>query len=110
MMKQLAVQADERWKSIPSYLDAPAKKQPVPATGMRDSGGNAQAVPEGRTAMSAVKSEAEQSIQSEKVDEGARRQRTREREENPWKRAERGAPSENWQPQQWSPGVVQRKG
>ena len=37
MMKQLAAEADERWKSAPSYLDAPNKHQPAPATTITDS-------------------------------------------------------------------------
>ena len=31
-------------------------------------------------------------------------------EEDPWKRAERGAPSENFRPEAWTPGVVGRRG
>ena len=47
MMKQLAAQADERWKSVPSYLDPPRMQQSQPPTEMKDPGGyTGQTAPE----------------------------------------------------------------
>lgn len=114
-MKQLAAKADERWKSIPSYLDAPTKQQPSPATEVKDPGGYAPSTePEQKQGvMNAVESmdKVAKAKDGENVNEGRFRGETKEkrREENPWKKAERGAPSENWQPQEWSPGATQRR-
>jgi hypothetical protein len=38
-MKELAEQADERWRSQESFLDAPRTQQPAPAIGTKDPGG-----------------------------------------------------------------------
>nr|POF01273.1 nadh-ubiquinone oxidoreductase assembly factor n7bml [Quercus suber] len=115
-MRQLAAKADERWKSIPSYLDAPkTKQQPRPATEVKDPGGFAPSTePENaQGVMSAVESQdnVARALGGEQVDEGRFRGQEieKKREQNPWKTPQRGAPSENWQPQEWSPGAVQRR-
>lgn len=106
MMKRLAAEADERWKSIPSYLDAPSKQQPQPAIGVEDPGGYAQ--PTEPVEKQGVRS----TVESEAVDEGTAKERTREKKkpkENPWAHLQpKGTPGESWQPQEWSPGVAQR--
>lgn len=99
MMKQLAAQADERWRSIPSYLDAPKNQQATPAMEVTDSkppdAGQSEVI-------SAVEGQEEGREKSGKA--------KREREKNPWAQADRGAPSENYQPGAWTPGVAQRRG
>ena len=108
-MKQLAAEADERWKSVPSYLDSPKRQQPAPAIGVEAAGGQVQqtAPEEGAGVKSAV---GDQDDVAESVSQGERRSKgRREREENPWQKAQRGAPGENWQPEAWTPGVVQRR-
>ncbi|MCJ1442537.1 MAG: hypothetical protein MMC23_003033 [Stictis urceolatum] len=77
-LKQLAQLADERWNSKASYLDAPQK--------------TAQAGPATRP-----------------LDRGGYVAQTEEEEKkhNPWK-AQRGGPSEGWQPQAWKPGNAKR--
>ncbi|KAK6381830.1 hypothetical protein LTR65_010974 [Meristemomyces frigidus] len=118
MMKQLASKADERWKSIPSFLDSPARQQPQPAIGVKDPGGYApQTEPEQNEGVTsgvedAVKvQEVGAGKDTKEVDEGRFKGRTREkeREESPWQQPDRGAPSENWQPKPWTPGAVQRR-
>lgn len=96
MMKQLAAQADERWRSIPSYLDAPKNQQAGPAMEVADS-----------KPPDAGQSEVHSAVEGQ---EEAREKKAKEEKENPWARADRGAPSENWQPGAWSPGVAQRRG
>ncbi|KAK4503392.1 hypothetical protein PRZ48_004307 [Zasmidium cellare] len=116
MMKRLAAEADERWKSIPSYLDAPSKQQPQPAIGVEDPGGYAQPTePEEKQGVrNAVEDEEKVAAASEgkPEDEGRFKGKTREKrgpKENPWAHLQpKGAPSESWQPQEWTPGVVQR--
>lgn len=120
MMKQLAARADERWKSVPSFLDSPARQQPQPAISPRDPAGYApQTEPEQHQGvMSAVEDpvkvqEVSAGKDTKEVDEGrfkgGARERKPEREEAPWQKQQRGAPSENWQPQAWTPGAAQRR-
>ena len=40
---------------------------------------------------------------------GATREKKREKKPNPWEQAQRGSPSENWQPQAWTPGPAARR-
>lgn len=115
-MKQLAAEADERWNSIPSFLDAPNRQQPQPAIGVQDPGGYApQTEPaEKQGVRSAVDNEQSVTAAAEgkhKDDgrfKGSGRER-RAREEAPWeKNAPKGGPSESWQPGTWTPGASQR--
>lgn len=116
MMKRLAAEADERWKSIPSYLDAPNKQQPKPAMAVEDPGGYAQQTePEEkqgvRNAVEGEEKVAELSSEGESQNEGRFKGRTREKKkkDNPWAHLQpKGAPSESWQPESWTPGVAQR--
>ena len=117
MVKQLAEQADERWRSVPSFLDSPKQQQPAPAIGISESQGPAEQaahreVGEGDVVRSAVGDQSEVAGVSERQgqDVGREKRSKRERKENPWQSAQRGAPSEKWQPETWSPGVAQRRG
>lgn len=114
-MKQLAAQADERWKSTPSYLDAPKQQQPAPPMGVKETEkptneqveiGDIGGV---RSAVGGQQEVANASGAGEVQEVGREKRKPRDREENPWKKAERGAPSENWQPESWTPGVAQRR-
>ena len=119
MMKQLAARADDRWKSVPSFLDSPARQQPQPAIGVKDPGGYAQQTePESHEGVTSGVEDPQkvqavsEGADTKEVDEGRFKGRTREREreEAPWaKQQPRGAPSETWQPQEWSPGVARRR-
>lgn len=93
-MKQLARLADERWASKPSFLEKP-KEQPYPATKPRDPGGYiGQTEPDHKEGVrNAVENPSEMTEKAKK--------------ENPWAR-ERGAPSETWQPEAWTPGTLKR--
>jgi len=117
-MKQLAARADERWKSVPSFLDAPERQQPEPAIGVKDPGGYApQTEPENKQGVaSAVEDQGKvdeivkEGKEGKDVDEGRFKGKTREREAAPWEQQQRrGAPGEDWQPQTWSPGVARRR-
>lgn len=116
-MKQLAAKADERWRSIPSYLDSPKTQQPQPGMETKDPGGyvgqTASESSEGVTSGVEDPQKVEEvsaGKDSKEVDEGRFKGRTRERETPPWaKNQPQGAPGETWQPQQWSPGVAQRR-
>ncbi len=108
MMKQLAVAADERWKSTPRYLDGPERQQPAPPVAINEteapsseqsSIGDAPGVKDIATENGENAARA-----SEKQAKGKQ-----QREENPWRRPQAGASSERWQPETWTPGVVQRR-
>lgn len=111
-MKQLAHQADERWKSVPSYLDGPARAQPGPPNAITDSkpemAGKEMEGSEGMRSAVGDQAEVEEAIQPAQEQETQRKGR-REREENPWNKPQTGAPSEKWQPESWSPGVARRR-
>ena len=113
MIKQLAAKADERWKSVPSYLDSPNRRQPEPAIGVQDPGAHAQQTePEEKQGVrSAVgdKDEVKDASEGKARSEGRFKGRARDQAESPWDVPQRGAPSENWQPSAWTPGVAQRR-
>ena len=92
-MKELAARADERWQSVPSYLDAPRRSQSGAATAIAESKPDVAGA-EAATAVGDGKAELRGG--------DARR-------ESPWKQAPRGGPSENWQPQSWTPGAAQKR-
>lgn len=121
-MKQLAAKADERWKSLPSFLDKPKDTaQAQPLLQPRDNAGYGRGQTEGEEhqgVMNAAKSEQEHVdvLEGKDVDKGRFKGETREpepREADPFKLQQRSKPSgasEGWQPQEWSPGKVQRRG
>jgi NADH dehydrogenase [ubiquinone] 1 alpha subcomplex assembly factor 2 len=117
-MKELAAEADERWTSKESFLDAPQQQQPGPAIGVRDPAGYAPMTePEDKQGVSSgveVEEKVGRAMEGEKVDEGRfrgeTRERPREREEAPWaNQAPKGSPGESWQPSSWTPGAAPRR-
>lgn len=107
-MRLLAAEADARWAAKPSLLEhdggAPGQVgagQPVPALGSRAARGGAEqegAVPGGETRRDAVASGSEQQAAAAKDAE----------KKDPWAQSRRGGPSEDWQPQAWSPPASKR--
>ena len=112
-MKQLAAKADERWASVPSFLDSPNKQQPAPAIGVKDPGGYVQQTEP--TAQEGVRSavgdagEVQGSSEGRTTDEGRFKGGAQEKKDSPWNQAQRGNPGEGWQPQSWSPGAATRR-
>jgi NADH dehydrogenase [ubiquinone] 1 alpha subcomplex assembly factor 2 len=107
-MKELAEQADERWRSQESFLDAPRTQQPAPAIGVKDPGGYAPMTePESKQGVSSAVEE------PEKVGEamaGERPQKGKKEGEAPWaNQLPKGAPGEKWQPEAWTPGAAARR-
>lgn len=117
-MKQLAAEADERWNSVPSFLDAPNKQQPQPAIGVQDPGGYLPKTEledqHGAERAARVQEDVKTAVDGEAGSEDRVTRKKQERvkkprKENPWaENISKGAPSENWQPDTWSPGVAQR--
>jgi NADH dehydrogenase [ubiquinone] 1 alpha subcomplex assembly factor 2 len=113
-MRQLAAKADERWAAQESFLDAPSKQQPAPATGVQDPAGymhhNQTEPTENEGVRSAVgdEGEVEASTQGQPKDDGRFKGRGKDKDANPWKQAPKGNPGDDWQPQSWTPGVSRR--
>lgn len=125
-MKELAAQADERWRAQESFLDAPRTQQPAPAIGTRDPGGYAPMTePEEKQGVRSAVEDQEKvakAVRGEETDEGRFRGEARERVpaekkqmgkkqgEAPWaKNLPKGAPGETWQPESWTPGAAPRR-
>ncbi|KAK0933636.1 hypothetical protein LTR29_014808 [Friedmanniomyces endolithicus] len=121
-MKQLASRADDRWKSVPSYLDAPSAQQAQPALQPRDPAGYVQQTePENKQGVTSAVEDAvkvhEVAVDGKdgkEVDEGrfkgSTREKPRERGPAPWEQQQaKGTPGENWQPAAWTPGTAQRR-
>lgn len=121
-MKELAAEADERWRSKESFLDAPQQQQPVPAIGTKNAGGHVPMTePEDKQGVSSAVEEPEKlgrAMEGEKVDEGrfngeATSERPKKKKkdgEAPWaNQAPKGSPGETWQPTSWTPGAAARR-
>ena len=119
-MKELAAEADERWRSKESFLDAPQQQQPAPAIGIKDPGGYVPMTePEDKQGVSSAVEEQEKvgrALEGEKVDEGRFRGEAtsespkKKKDEAPWaKQAPKGSPGETWQPTSWTPGAAPRR-
>ncbi|KAK8219674.1 hypothetical protein M8818_000648 [Zalaria obscura] len=112
-MKFLAAKADERWNSVPSFLDAPDKQQTEPAIGVKDPGGYmGQTEPtqhEGVQNAVADPPEVQRASEGKATTEGRFKGKTREKEPSPWAQQPRGNPGEDWQPQTWNPGAAPRR-
>ncbi|WPG98975.1 Hypothetical protein R9X50_00177700 [Acrodontium crateriforme] len=108
MMKQLAAEADERWNSIPSFLDSPNTQRSQPAIGMKDHGAKVseRSLQQSSTITNNIQNEGQQI--GDLQNEATKIPNRREREENPWQKQATGAPSQNWQPESWSPGTARR--
>ncbi|KAF3770197.1 hypothetical protein M406DRAFT_354322 [Cryphonectria parasitica EP155] len=79
-MKYLAAEADARWEAKPRVMDAPAGEQ------QQQQQQQPVAALESRTAQTAPDG----------------------RKEDPWKKHRRAGPSEDWQPQGWTPPASKR--
>ena len=108
-MKQLAAEADERWNSTPRYMDGPDRQQALPATAINENQGPSKEQSEVGDAPGVSSLDAEQQEISQTDEEKVKAKGKKQREENPWGRPQTGAPSENWQPGSWTPGVAQRR-
>lgn len=104
-MKILAAVADERWASKPSVFDPPEKQQPIQMLTSRDPAGSVgQTAPIfSRGAPSNVSGQAD-------IDNTIKGKQTgKDIKESPWKKTPRGGPSEDWQPEPWTPAPTQKR-
>jgi NADH dehydrogenase [ubiquinone] 1 alpha subcomplex assembly factor 2 len=122
-MKVLAAQADARWASKPSFLDAPDKQQPAQMLESSHSGAGprqANAVEEaGRREgepQSILKSEEEIAgdAAEEKANESTlkvpkKMKKNRGPKDSPWNEVVKGNPGDEWQPNEWRPSPGRRR-
>lgn len=108
-MKQLAARADERWNSVPSFLDAPDKRQPGPALELKDPGGHVDQQTEpmskqGVRAAVGTQQEVRQSSSGQPVRESHAAGATTKQQSNPW------APTQKSEgdPKSWTPDAANR--
>lgn len=109
-IKVLAAAADARWASKPSMLDPPDKQQPAQMLTSRD--------PSTGVAQTGAVDTSNINVQerSPKIVGDASRGNTSanympesEPKDSPWKKATRGGPSEDWQPQSWTPSPTRKR-
>ncbi|KAI1114860.1 hypothetical protein F5Y14DRAFT_156550 [Nemania sp. NC0429] len=108
-IKVLAAEADARWRAKPSLLDMPettTKKEAVVAPGdgqvraARESGAQLETPPQRQTQGGGG---------GEGRRPGKEEEQTGTPSPDPWKRAERGAPGETWQPEAWTPTPARKR-
>jgi NADH dehydrogenase [ubiquinone] 1 alpha subcomplex assembly factor 2 len=123
-MKMLASQADARWASKPSALDAPDKQQPIQPLQSKDPNSGVtqmNADQEARDRLEPPSSMEEQeakpqemphdppvpaSTDAEPSTVAKKKKSKKEPRDSPWNQAE---PPKDWQPQGWSPAPARRK-
>ncbi|KAJ6149169.1 NADH:ubiquinone oxidoreductase 17.2kDa subunit [Penicillium samsonianum] len=98
-IKQLARLADERWASKASFLDKPKTQQQPPTTQINETTLNqpVNAAPAQKAPASATSPET-----APKAKPAPAEPKTT-KEENPWSKANKANPGEEWQPEAWSP-------
>ncbi|KAF2839993.1 hypothetical protein M501DRAFT_1002261 [Patellaria atrata CBS 101060] len=110
-IKLLAAEADKRWASKPSVLDAPEKQQPMLPLRPKDLAADApQTEPEQKEGViSHVGSpdELKEHAEGKDIDHGRFKGKTKEKRKSPWKQ-QRGVPGDDWQPRAWTPGSSKR--
>lgn len=103
-MKELARLADERWASKPSFLDKPQEQQPGPAMQTADT--THQHSPNQTEDKAGVKNAVGTPDEVDEVGK-KKKKKKKQKKENPWAK-ETGGPSEQWQPESWTPGAAKR--
>ncbi|KAF2110725.1 hypothetical protein BDV96DRAFT_198910 [Lophiotrema nucula] len=120
-MKVLAAEADARWASKPSAMDAPDKQQPAHMLESRDvNSGIRQANvdedardsterPRTTEEVEATPQAAAEAQESKETPVSAQG-KVKTPKESPWKQPPKGGPGEEWQPESWSPAPARRRG
>ena len=104
-IKILAAAADKRWASKPSVLDPPEKQQPIQMLTSRDPAGSV-----GQTAPTSSKGAPCNVSGQADIDNAIKGKQTgKDMKESPWKKTPRGGPSEDWQPESWTPAPAQKR-
>ncbi|KAK4865200.1 hypothetical protein LT330_001823 [Penicillium expansum] len=97
-IKQLARLADERWASKASVLDKPKTQQQPPATQINEATLDQSAKADSAQKIPASTASRETSPKAKPTPEPKT-----QKEENPWAKAKKTNPGEEWQPEAWSP-------
>lgn len=111
-MKQLAAEADARWEAKPRVMEDPLPGQALPAQPVKDT----PTTEETKTNTTEADKSAEMKTTPLRAE--SRRRRSLQRDDaaesgyaeevdpkDPWKQARTRGPSEDWQPQAWTPNA-----
>lgn len=107
-LKQLAAQADQRWREQESFLDKPQDTgQPQPLMQPRDKGAynGGESKPRAPGSSDASLNAANTPEEVEQKTRGTQKGRYTE---DPWKKHARGS-GEEWQPDSWAPGKLESR-
>ncbi|KAK3210095.1 hypothetical protein GRF29_44g1679242 [Pseudopithomyces chartarum] len=117
-IKLLAAQADARWASKPSAVDAPDKQQPVHMLESRDqtTGISQPATTTTTSSSTTTRAEPPPSVTEDSIQEHAPPKLKEEKpmqtepKPSPWKpAAAKGNPGDEWQPASWSPAPARKR-
>ncbi|OCL06568.1 hypothetical protein AOQ84DRAFT_74387 [Glonium stellatum] len=104
-IKVLAAAADERWASKPSVLDPPEKQQPIQMLTSRDPVGSVG--PTAPPPIEGVQTGVDSQVEINNAFKG--KQTGKDTKESSWKKNPRSGPSEDWQPESWTPAPARRR-
>ncbi|KAI0964925.1 hypothetical protein F4678DRAFT_364957 [Xylaria arbuscula] len=120
-IKVLAAEADARWEAKGSLLDMPGASTtakattPIPPTATKPAAGpeattdqptspSERTIPDTGGGAQQTETMTERKTSAENTDPNPAQTKTEEADTtDPWKRAQRGAPGQEWQPQAWTP-------
>jgi NADH dehydrogenase [ubiquinone] 1 alpha subcomplex assembly factor 2 len=112
-IKLLAAQADARWASKPSAVDAPDKQQPVHMLESRD---QTTGISQPTNTTTTTRAEPPPPVTEDSIQEHAPPTLKKEKpmrtepKSSPWKpAAAKGNPGDEWQPASWSPAPARKR-
>ena len=114
-MKYLAAEADARWEAKPRVMEAPAQAASAISQPAQPLGTSA---PQPTSQAAGEQSESAQDAQTPDAagETGSRQETWRKMQQarpspgnDPWKQAQRGGPSEQWQPEGWNPSAASKR-
>lgn len=110
-IKLLAAEADARWEAKPSLLDRPPTK--TTKTSVIEEGLSQKSEPEPQgVSTSKIASQVRAQAQTRKREDTpatATGSEAPSPENDPWRRADRSAPGEAWQPEAWTPTSAKKR-
>ena len=115
-LKQLAAAADARWAAKPSVMDRPRRANQELGIGDGE-GATGNVGVRQETGRVLKEGETGDMVKQKFMETGdpitdgpaVKRERKEQTKENPWKKQERGAAGETYQPEAWSPGSARKE-
>ncbi|KAF2493463.1 hypothetical protein BU16DRAFT_528762 [Lophium mytilinum] len=107
--KVLAAAADQRWASKPSMLDPLDKQQPTPMLASREPAVSLAHDDESSDIPKSLVDAPQEAKVTPKRATGHGLNSKGEVKESPWYKGPKGGPSEDWQPEAWSPSPARKR-